>query len=66
MEDKLKQFIEKNYKASDGARTSMYSEGNGDDQFRDGETRGYARALSDVAKQIEMDVAPLEEQVFDV
>lgn len=63
--EELKKYIVENYKAKDGARTQMWSEGNFDDVFIDGEARGEATTLSAIAKIIGLEVEPLEEQEFD-
>lgn len=63
--EKLKKLITEKYKKEHGAKTSMWSEGNGDDQFSDGVDNGYATALFEVAKVIGMEVEPLEEQSYD-
>jgi len=65
MKEIILKHLEKNYKASDGARTSMSSEGNGDDQFEDGFSRGYAVALKEIADISEIKVEPLAVQSFD-
>jgi hypothetical protein len=57
--EKLIQYIKERYKPEDGARTSEWSEGNGDDQFYDGVERGYAVALKEVADIIGMECEPL-------
>jgi len=63
--EQLKEYIIKSYDAHDGARTSMWSQGNGDDQFADGENRGTACTLYDIAKIIGLELPPLEVQSFD-
>lgn len=63
--EKLKDYIMKNYYPKDGARTSMWSEGNGDDQFSDGQAMGTAETLSAIAELIGMEVEPLSEQELD-
>lgn len=63
--EKLIEYIKKNYDASDGARTSEWSQGNGDDQFYDGLTRGIAYTLKEVAEIIGLEVEKLKEQTFD-
>ncbi len=65
MKVKINEFLEKNYKSSDGARTSQWSQGNGDDQFYDGLAVGYAQALSDIAALCEIKVEPLAEPNID-
>ena len=61
----LEKYIKAQYKPEDGAKTSMHSEGNGDDQFSDGENRGTCWTLCDVARAIDLDVPDPHEQVYD-
>ena len=61
----LEEYLKKNYKPEDGARTSLWSEGNGDEQFNDGELRGQAIALKDIADSLGVILPPLAEQDFD-
>ena len=63
--EELIEYINKNYKPADGARTEMYSEGNATDVFNDGEARGTAYTLKEIADIIGLETAPLEEQEFD-
>lgn len=63
--DKLKNFIELNYKSEDGAKTSEWSQGNGDDQFSDGFDRGYAVAFKEIADLLEIKVEPLAKQTIE-
>ncbi len=63
--EKLEEFIRKEYKPEDGAKTSMFSEGNYDDVFSDGFDRGYACALQNIAALVGVLVPPLKEQELD-
>ena len=59
---KLIAYIEKNYDASDGARSSLDSEGNSSDVFSDGIDYGKSDALYDVAIIIGLEVEELHEE----
>lgn len=61
--EELKKFIKRVYDPSDGALNSTCSEGNGDDQFADGEKRGFAWALLEVAGIIGLELPPFEEWI---
>lgn len=61
---RLKKHIKENYKPGDGAITSLWSEGNSDDVFCDGEKVGAVWALYGVAKIIGMEVEKPKEQDY--
>lgn len=61
----IERLIKARYAPKDGAKTSLFSEGNGDDQFSDGEARGVCRTLYDIAVAIEMALPEPHEQVYD-
>jgi hypothetical protein len=58
----VKQFILENYSSQHGGYTEMRSEGNSTDVFADGESRGVAVTLKDIADIINLGLAPLVEQ----
>ncbi len=59
--EKLIEYIKKNYNPKDGARTSLWSHGNSDDVFSDGQSSGTAQTLSEIAAIIGLEVEPLKE-----
>ena len=63
--EEIKKYIQEMYKAEDGARTPLWSLGNCNDVFQDGEQRGVAKTLSDIAEIIGLEIKPLEKQVYD-
>lgn len=65
MNAELIEYIKKNYRAGDGARTCLWSEGNCDDVFADGQASGTALTLSDIAALIGLEVEKLHEPEFD-
>lgn len=62
---KLQKYIIINYDSTAGARTPLWSHGNSDDVFYDGEQYGKCMALWRIAGVIGMDVPDPDEQDWD-
>ena len=65
MIDKLKAYIKANYESEHGSLTELDAEDNADDTFINGERRGKALIMYEVAQYIGLEVPELQDQKYD-